>query len=62
LGYFTVQSNKRLYTQRSSSEAQLEPGGLHTSPSYLVITKFHGASFVLPSMHTTYLQVCSASN
>jgi hypothetical protein len=30
LGYSTVQSIRRLYTQHSNFEAQLEPGGLPT--------------------------------
>jgi hypothetical protein len=46
LGYFTVQSIRRLCTQHSNSEAKLEPGGLPTSPPYLLITMFHGVSFV----------------
>jgi hypothetical protein len=60
LGYFTVQSTRRLYTQRNSSEAQLEPRGFPTLPPYLLITMFHGATFVLPSAHITYLWDCSA--
>jgi hypothetical protein len=51
---------KRLYMQHSNFEAQLEPGGLPTSPLYLLITMFRGMSYVLLSMHFTYLQVCSA--
>jgi hypothetical protein len=43
LDYFTVQSIKRLCMQRSNSEAQLEAGGLPTSPPYLLITMSHGA-------------------
>jgi hypothetical protein len=31
--------------QHNNSEAQLEPGGLHTLPPYLQITKFHGGEF-----------------
>jgi hypothetical protein len=59
LGYFTVQSIRRLCMQHSNLEAQLEPGGLPTSPPYLLITMFHGASSVLPSALTIYLWVCS---
>jgi hypothetical protein len=59
-GYSTVQSIKRLCTWCNSSEAQLEPGGLPTSPPYLLIAMFHWISFVLLSTHFTYLRVCSA--
>jgi hypothetical protein len=59
LGYFTAQSTRRLCTPHNNWEAQLEPGGPYTSPPYLLITKFHGASSVLPSMHISYLRVCS---
>jgi hypothetical protein len=45
---------------RSSSEAQLEHGGLPTSPPYLLITMFHEVNFVLPFVLITYLRVCSA--
>jgi hypothetical protein len=62
LGYFTVQSIKRLYTLCSSSEAQLERGGHPTSPPYLMITMFHGVNSVLPFMHITYLWVCSTAS
>jgi hypothetical protein len=62
LDYFAVQSIKRLCTQHNSLEVQLEHGGLPTSPPYLMITMFHGENSVLPSVHTTYLQVCSASS
>jgi hypothetical protein len=62
LDYFTVQSIKRLCTQRISLEVQLEHGGLPTSPPCLMITMFHGVNSVLPSVHTTYLQVCSAAS
>jgi hypothetical protein len=50
-GYSTVQSITRLYMQHSNFEAQLEPGGLPTSPPYLLITMFRGMSSVLLSMH-----------
>jgi hypothetical protein len=59
LGYFIVQSIKRLCTLCSSLEVHLEYGGLPTSPTYLMITMFHGMNSVLPSVHITYLQVCS---
>jgi hypothetical protein len=59
LGYSIVQSIRRLCTQHSNSEAQLEPGGLPISPPYRQITMFHGASFVLLFVHITYLRVCS---
>jgi hypothetical protein len=59
-GYCTVQSMKRLCMQHNNFEAQLEPGGLLTSPPYLLITMFHGMSSVLLSSHITYLWVCSA--
>jgi hypothetical protein len=62
LGYFTVQSIKRLCTLRSSSEAQLEHGGLPTSPPYQMITMFHELNFVLPSLNITYLRVCSVAS
>jgi hypothetical protein len=42
---------------RSSSEAQLEHGGLPTSPPYLLITMSHGVNSVLPSVHIIYLWV-----
>jgi hypothetical protein len=58
LGYFTVRSIKRLYTQHNSLEVQLEHGGLPTSPPYLMITMFPSVNSVLPSVHTTYLRVC----
>jgi hypothetical protein len=57
--YSTVQSIKRLHMQHNNFEAQLEPGGLPTSPPYLLITMSHGMSSVLLSAHITYLQVCS---
>jgi hypothetical protein len=62
LDYSTVQSTKRLCTQHSSLEVQLEHGGLATSPPCLMITMFHGVNSVLPSVHTTYLWVCSAAS
>jgi hypothetical protein len=62
LDYFTVQSIKRLHTLCSRSEVQLEHGGLPTSPPYLMITMFHGVNSILPSVHTTYLRVCSAAS
>jgi hypothetical protein len=40
----------------------LEHGGLPTSPPYLMITMFHGVYYVLPSVHITYLWVCSAAS
>jgi hypothetical protein len=46
---------------RSSSEAQLEHGGLPTLPPYLMIIVFHGENSVLHSVHITYLQVYSAA-
>jgi hypothetical protein len=46
----------------SSSEVQLEHGGLPTSPPYLMITMFHGVNSVLPFVHTTYLRVCSTAS
>jgi hypothetical protein len=58
LDYFTAQSIKRLCTQCSSLDVQLEHGGVPTSPPYLRITMFHGVNSVLPSMHITYLRVC----
>jgi hypothetical protein len=60
LGYFTVQSIKRLCTQHNNSEARLEHGGPPTSPPYLLITMFHWVNFVPPFVHITYLWVCSA--
>jgi hypothetical protein len=60
LGYFTVQSFKRLCTPHSSSEAHMEHGGLPTSPPYLLITMFYGVNSVLSSAHITYPQVYSA--
>jgi hypothetical protein len=60
LGYFIVQSTRRLYTQHINLEAQLEPGGLHTLSPYLLIITSHGVSSVLPSAHITYLWVYSA--
>jgi hypothetical protein len=62
LDYSTVQSIERLCTQRSSLEVQLEHGGLPTSPPYQMITLFHGVNSVLPSVHTTYLWVCSTAS
>jgi hypothetical protein len=59
LSYFIVQSIKRLCTQRSNSEAQLDPSGLPISPPYLLITMSHGVSSILPSAHITFLWVCS---
>jgi hypothetical protein len=59
LGYLIMVSIKRLCTQRSNSEAQLEPGGLPTSLPYLLITMSHGVSSILPSAHITYLRACS---
>jgi hypothetical protein len=59
---FTVQSIKRLCMQCSSLEVQLEHGGLPISPPYLRITMFHRANFILPSVHITYLWVCSAAS
>jgi hypothetical protein len=58
--YFTIRSIQILCTHHSNSEAQLEPGGLPTSPPYLLVTMFHGVSSVLPSAHITYLRDCSA--
>jgi hypothetical protein len=55
LGYFTVQSIKRLCRQCSNSEAQPEHGGLPTLPPYLLVTMFHGVRSVLLSAHITYL-------
>jgi hypothetical protein len=40
----------------------LEHGGLPTSPPYLMITMSHGVNSVLPSVHTTYLRVCSTAS
>jgi hypothetical protein len=62
LGYFIVQSIKRLCMLCSSSEVQLEHDGLPTSPPYLMITMLHGVNSVLPSVHTTYLRVCSTAS
>jgi hypothetical protein len=59
LGYFIAQSIRRLCMPHNNWEAQLEPGGLHTSPPYPLITKFHGVSFILLSTHITYPRVCS---
>jgi hypothetical protein len=56
LGFFIAQSIKRLYMLCNNWVAQLEPGGLHASPPYLLITKFHGASFVL-LFHAHHLYV-----
>jgi hypothetical protein len=47
---------------RSSSEAQLDHGGLPTSPPCLMITMFHGENSVLSSVHITYLRVCSTAS
>jgi hypothetical protein len=57
LGYFAVLSIKRLFMLDSSSEVQLEHGGVPTSPPCLMITMFHGENSVLHSMQTTYLRV-----
>jgi hypothetical protein len=62
LGYFTVQNIKILCTSRSSSEAQLEHGGLPISPSYLLITMFHGVNSILSFVHIIYLWVCSIAS
>jgi hypothetical protein len=62
LDYFIVQSIKKLCTQHSISEAQVEPGGLPTSPLYLLIITSHGMSSVLLSVLITYLWVCSAAS
>jgi hypothetical protein len=59
-GYSTIQSIRRLCTQHSNFEAQLEPDRLPTSLPYLLITMSHGISSVLLSSHITYLRVCSA--
>jgi hypothetical protein len=48
--------------QHSSSEAQLELGGLPTLPPYLMITMFHGVNYVEPFVHITYLWVYSAAS
>jgi hypothetical protein len=48
--------------QKTLYAAQLEHGGLPTSPPYLMITMSHGVNSVLPSVHTTYLRVCSAAS
>jgi hypothetical protein len=46
LGYFTVQSIRRFCTQHSNSKAQLEPGGRHTLPPYLLIIMSYCVSSV----------------
>jgi hypothetical protein len=48
--------------QKTLYAMQLEHGGLPTSPPCLMITMFHGENFILPSVHTTYLRVCSAAS
>jgi hypothetical protein len=58
LGYSTIKGIRRLCMQYSNFEAQLEPGGLLTSPPYLLITMFHGMSSTLLFTHITYLRVC----
>jgi hypothetical protein len=45
---------RKLCTWPNNCEAQLEPGRLHTLPPYLLMTTFHGASFALPSVLTTF--------
>jgi hypothetical protein len=55
LGYYTVQSIKRLCTPHNNSKAQLEHGGLPISLPYLLISMFHAVSSILHSIHITYL-------
>jgi hypothetical protein len=59
---FNLQHNTTRTGMCSSSEAQLEHGGLPTSPPCLMITMSHGVNLVLPSMHITYLRVCSTAS
>jgi hypothetical protein len=59
---FNLQHNTTRTGMCSSSEAQLEHGGLPTSPPCLMITMSHGVNSVLPSMHITYLRVCSTAS
>jgi hypothetical protein len=59
---FNLQHNTTRTGMCSSSEAQLEHGGLPTSPPCLMITMSHGVNLVLPSMHITYLGVCSTAS
>jgi hypothetical protein len=54
---YCTEYQKTLYTTQ-----QLEHGGLPTSPHYLMITMFHGMNSVLPSVHISYLRVCSAAS
>jgi hypothetical protein len=48
--------------QKTMYTAQLEHGGLPTSPPYLMITMFHGVNSVLPFVHITYLWVYSTAS
>jgi hypothetical protein len=48
--------------EKTMYAVQLEHVGLPTSPPYLLITMFHGVNSIPPSMHITYLWVCSIAS